>query len=97
MAQTKPGDSSSGLGLVGKLLPRFPGRGATGGSPVKPSGAQMGSSQREQKVWVLEDGKLKPIKVITGATNGILTEITGGELKPDMDVVVDMVFGKKPS
>jgi HlyD family secretion protein len=96
-AQPKPAAYSSGSGLVGKLLPRFPGRSAGGGSPVRPAGSTMASSLREKKIWVLENGKLKAVTVITGATNGVLTEITGGDLKPDTDVVVDAVYSKKKS
>lgn len=84
----------SGGGLVGRLLPRFPGSRAGGGSPIKPPTSQE-ASPREQQVWVLQNGKLTALTVTTGATNGILTEITGGELKPGMDVVVDVIYGKK--
>lgn len=41
-----------------------------------------------QTVSVLQaDGTLKPVSVITGDTNGSMTEITGGQLKPGMKVV----------
>lgn len=42
----------------------------------------------KQNVSVLQaDGTLKSVSVITGDTNGSMTEITGGELKPGMKVV----------
>ena len=41
-----------------------------------------------QSVYIQDaDGSLKQLKVITGDTNGFMTEVTGGELKPGMKVV----------
>lgn len=41
-----------------------------------------------QTLYVLEaDGSIKPVEVRTGDTNGTLTEITGGDLKPGQKVV----------
>ena len=41
-----------------------------------------------QTLYVLDaDGNIKPVEVRTGDTNGTLTEITGGELKPGQKVV----------
>jgi len=39
------------------------------------------------KIWVLEDGKLKPIDVKTGITDGITTEIHSDELKEGQEAV----------
>jgi len=93
---TQPKSSASARsGLVGKLLPRFPGR--TGGMPSRAAHKAFSGQPREQKVWVFKDGKLEPVTVLTGATNGVLTEITSGDLQPGMDVVVDVVFTKRKS
>ncbi|MCX7823566.1 MAG: efflux RND transporter periplasmic adaptor subunit [Syntrophobacterales bacterium] len=91
--QTKPLTSSGG-GLVGKLLPRFPGSRAGGGSPIRTLTPET-VLPKEQQVWVLQDGKLTALTITTGATNGVLTEVTGGELKPGMDVVVDVIYSSK--
>jgi HlyD family secretion protein len=41
-----------------------------------------------QQVYVQDaDGSLKQIAIITGDTNGQMTEVTGGDLKPGMNVV----------
>ena len=41
-----------------------------------------------QTLYVLDaDGNIKPVEVRTGDTNGTLTEITGGDLKPGQKVV----------
>lgn len=47
------------------------------------------------RVWILSDGKTAPIEVATGATNGKVTEITGGDLKAGMEVVTE-VAGRSP-
>jgi len=85
--------ASTGSGLVGKLLPRFPRR--SGGTTSRTAHKASPGQPREQKVWVLKDEKLVPVTVVTGATNGALTEITGGDLQPGMDVVVDVIFAKR--
>jgi HlyD family secretion protein len=42
---------------------------------------QRGSGQRGQTVWVVSESGMKPVRVQTGITDGISTEITGGALK----------------
>jgi HlyD family secretion protein len=39
---------------------------------------------------VLKDGVPTPVEVKTGLTNGRVTEILEGELKPGMQVITDM-------
>ncbi len=40
-------------------------------------------------VWVLENGKPKPIKITIGVSNSQYTEVKSGNLKEGMDVIVD--------
>lgn len=48
-------------------------------------------------VWVVAaDGLVRPIQVQTGLSDGINTEITGGDLKPDVQVVTNAVREVKP-
>ncbi len=72
-------------GLVGSLLPR------------PPSGTQqpMATNGKEQKVWVLKNGRLLPVPVTTGATSGRMAEILEGDLHPGMEVVTDIITGDK--
>jgi len=42
-------------------------------------------------VWVDEDGKLRPISIQLGLTDGNVTEVTAGELQPNTPVVVGEV------
>jgi len=70
-------------GLMSVLLPRRPRRDLT-------KRKDAGKSNFKQ-VWILYDDGIKPVKVTTGATDGTMTEITGGDLVSGMDVVVDTV------
>ncbi|RZU47885.1 HlyD family secretion protein [Fluviicoccus keumensis] len=74
--------------LVSRLMPKPP---STGGRKPRTPG-----KNGIPKVWVLgADGKPSAVEVKTGATNGQLTEITGGELKEGMTVIVDSVSAKQ--
>lgn len=49
--------------------------------------ATIGAGSR-QRVWVLQgDGKLKPVDVVTGQSDGRLTAVTSKQLRPGMKVV----------
>lgn len=79
----EPSASGSGGGLLSKLLH---------GPPRTPSfreEATTGTGQ--QRVWTVRDGQLVPLPITTGATDGVMTEVTGGEIEPGMAVVVDLV------
>ncbi|MEG3147036.1 efflux RND transporter periplasmic adaptor subunit [Sphingomonas sp. RT2P30] len=76
------GSASSG-GIAGALVPRRPRGGA--GSADKSATISRGGTQT---VYVKgEDGKPVAISVTTGETNGAVTEVTGGDLKPGMEVI----------
>ncbi len=53
---------------------------------------EPGTGNNEQKqVWTLQDNKLVALKITTGATNGIMTQVTGGGgIEPGTPLVVDM-------
>jgi HlyD family secretion protein len=74
-------------GLVGSLLPRPP-------SGTQQSGDTT-ASRKQQRVWILRDGKPSPVPVTTGATSGGVTEVLTGDLQPGMEVVVDIITGAK--
>ena len=71
---------STGGGLVGSLLPRPP-------SPQK-SRNEASTEKKQQQVWVLRDGQSIAIPVTTGSTDGIMTEVTGGDIAPGMALIV---------
>lgn len=74
--------SSSGNSLLSKLLPR---------RHRHPSRQQKDSNANKklQHVWTLRDGKLFAIAISIGVTDGKMTEVTSGDIKPGMPLVVD--------
>jgi HlyD family secretion protein len=80
--------SAESGGLLRKILPGPP------PMPPKTQGDGNGNS-RHPRVWTLQEGKLVAIPVTTGVTDGIMTEITGGEVEPGMALVVDTISGNK--
>ncbi|SDG61774.1 efflux RND transporter periplasmic adaptor subunit [Propionivibrio dicarboxylicus] len=73
------GEAPSGS-FLSRLLPR----------PPQPRKTTPASSTTDAKqVWTLQDGRPVAIAVQTGASNGRQTEITGGELKDGMAIIVD--------
>lgn len=87
-AAADPNATATSGGIAGALVPRRPRRGATGD---KTAGLTRGS---KQVVYIKgADGKPQPINVVTGLTNGTMTEITGGDLKPGMEVITGQLSG----
>ncbi|MCD2323098.1 efflux RND transporter periplasmic adaptor subunit [Sphingomonas sp. IC-56] len=77
-----PGASGGRGGIAGALTPRRPRR---GNDAQKSAGVTRGSGQT---VYVLgAENQPQPIQVTIGDTNGTVTEITGGDLKPGMKVI----------
>ena len=44
--------------------------------------------KKKQKVWTIRDNMLTPITITTGLTDGTMTEVTGGDLKPGTPLVI---------
>ena len=83
----RPGGSPSAGGG-----PRREGTAQGGGQPgARPAG------QRSYAVWILEDGKPKRVPITTGITDGMSTEVTGGDLKEGQDVIVESLGTAKKS
>jgi HlyD family secretion protein len=66
--------------VISALMPRPPRQ-----TPKAREAVQSGTS----RVWVLRDGQATPVEVKTGATNGRVTEIVGGNLKAGMDIITE--------
>ncbi len=82
---TMPTDESQGgsSGLVGALLPHPPRR--------EEKQIESDVSNSTQQLWVLKNKKPVTVQVITGATDGINTQILNGEIEPGTQVVVDIL------
>jgi HlyD family secretion protein len=59
--------------------------------PSQPKKVRAPPSEGPPRVWVLRNGSPEAIEVRTGATNGKITEIIGGELKAGMEVITEAV------
>jgi HlyD family secretion protein len=86
--------AASGGGITGALAPPR-GRRGQGGNNTKT--ATMGRGA-QQSVYVLgEDGKPQPVQITTGDTNGSMTEVLGGQLKPGMKVITGKLASESGS
>ena len=78
--ETDAAPKKTGVSLVGAIMPRPPrqtapqAKAATGAAP---------------RVWTLQDGRPIPVEVVTGATNGRMTEILDGALAAGTEVVTE--------
>jgi HlyD family secretion protein len=80
-APATPQAASTSSGIASAIVPSRPRR----GEREKSAG---GERNGQQTVYILgDDGKPQPVKVTIGDTNGTVTEITGGDLKPGMKVI----------
>ncbi len=73
-------DSAPSGSIVSRLMPRPP-------QPKKQSPNTVPGDTKQ--IWILRDGQPAAVPVQTGASNGRQTEITGGEVKAGMAVIVD--------
>ena len=79
-ATAGPAATGPGGGFVGKLMPR---------PPRQAPKVQAPPSDGKPRVWVLRAGQPTPVEVQTGASNGQLTEITGGPLEAGAEVITE--------
>jgi HlyD family secretion protein len=79
-AATDAAEQKSGSSVVGALMPRM---------PRQPKKVKVTPNSGAQRVWVLQAGQPVALDVKTGASNGRVTEITGGDLKSGMQVITE--------
>lgn len=82
-------DTKRTRGLVGTLLPRPPMRSTSKKHQDTPT------HSRYKHVWALRDGVPVAIPVTVGTTDGSMTEVVAGEIKPGMSLLVDIVRSGK--
>jgi HlyD family secretion protein len=83
------GEEAAKGGISGALVPS---RRRRGGDNEKAATIQRGA---KQTVYVKgEDGQPRPIEVTTGDTNGQVTEVLSGDLKPGMEVITGQFAGE---
>jgi HlyD family secretion protein len=95
-ATTSAGDSakgSGGGGIAGALSFRPPRRGGRGEKT-----ATTGKATGKQTIYIKgADGKPRPIQIVTGQTNGTMTEVLSGGLNPGMDVITGQLSDETKS
>jgi len=85
-ATTDTTQKKSSSSVMSALMPR---------PPRQARKVQTTANSGTQRVWLLQDGQPFAIDVKAGATNGRVTEITGGELKAGMEVITE-ALGAQP-
>ena len=88
-ATSAAASSSSSKGLVNSLMPGPPDR-----DKQKVAGA-VTSTDKEQTLWILKDGKPVSLRVTVGASNGRLTEVTSGNIEAGMKVITETAIPTK--
>lgn len=76
----------SGGSVISALMPRPP--------AITPKALATGKNGT-QRVWVLRDGEAVPVEVQTGASDGRMTEVTGGALEAGTEVITEALGAKK--
>ncbi|MEG3180977.1 efflux RND transporter periplasmic adaptor subunit [Sphingomonas sp. LT1P40] len=84
-------ETKAGGGMAGALVPRGGRRGQRGGAEKS---ATIGRGARQTVYVKGADGQPKAIQVTTGDTNGQLTEVLAGDLKPGMEVITGQFAGE---
>jgi HlyD family secretion protein len=80
---------SSNSGLVASLLPHPPRHSSSKKHQDTPA------DSRQKKVWILRDKVPVAIGITVGTTNGAMTEVKDGDIKPGMPLLVEIARLKK--
>lgn len=83
----------SGGGIMGQLMPRAPRPGGGGQRRGGAAGARNDGVETPREVWVLEEGKAVAVKVVTGISDGRMTEVRSETLQSGMAVITDQRSG----
>ena len=84
---------ASGGGIMGQLMPRGPRPGGGGQRRGGAAGGKNDGGETPREVWVLEEGKAVAVKVVTGISDGRMTEVRSETLQPGMAVITDQRSG----
>ena len=83
-----PASDKRKAGVLGWIFPRPP------QTPAKPK-EDASKEKNRQNVWILKNGQPAAVSVITGSSDGRMTEITSGDVATGTPLVVDTVEGEK--
>ncbi len=77
-----PGSGAAGSSILSKMMPRPPRSGTkTAGTDITAPG--------QRQLWLLRDGRPVAVPVLTGVSDGRMTEVSGADLAPGMAVITD--------
>ena len=85
--KTETEEKSGGGSILSSILPHPPSNAST---PRE----ETNGKKKDQQVWTLRDGQLTAIPITKGLSDGRMTEVTSGELQPEMELVTDMATTK---
>jgi HlyD family secretion protein len=66
-------------------------KGITPSGSLKPAVQEVNAGIKDknrQEVYIVKDNMPSPVAITTGLTDGTLTEVTGGDLKPGMEIII---------
>ncbi|HOP40872.1 MAG TPA: efflux RND transporter periplasmic adaptor subunit [Syntrophales bacterium] len=86
MAEKQSGNGS----IVSKILPRPPQR-----RKNSQNNGSVTVNKSQQRVWMVHNGTAVPVVVTTGATDGVRTEIRGGDLQAGTPLIVAVMSVEK--
>ena len=78
--------ASGGSSIVSKMLPRAP--------ATAPKTARIERRGGPRQIWVLDNGQPRAVQVITGISDGRMTEVSGDELQEGMLVITEQKVAK---
>lgn len=74
----KAASRESGANILSRLMPR----------PRRGGATNRSTAPNRSRLWVLEGGKPRRIEVTPGATDGIITEVSGDALREGTEVII---------
>ncbi|MBN2588818.1 MAG: efflux RND transporter periplasmic adaptor subunit [Sedimentisphaerales bacterium] len=73
--------------LLGAIMPRPP--------MTETKRTEETDNKIEKEVWTLVDNELSPINIITGESDGIMTEVIKGDIKPGTELVTNTLMSQR--
>jgi HlyD family secretion protein len=80
---------ASRRGLIGYLFP-FSSH-SSSNKQGQESSSNLKKQGQQQRVWILQDGQPTAIPVTLGATDGTMTQVLEGKIKPGMALIVEAI------
>lgn len=87
MPPMKPDAQKKSKSLLSAMLPRPPRRQQPASTTQTKGGAQ--------RIWVLRNGEPAPVPIKTGASDGRMTEVIGGDVSEGTQVITEMIAAVK--